>query len=144
MEGFFNRCESEGGENPLRTRCSLCCGIYNDKQRRPRDCGEIINPRPNPGPSGCFTKECGCKNAEKNFVDVSLQTSPPDWCYNAAEWPSMRDNQWCSASMGNCQDSCGGVWCPNNKVEWKSGAPVDELPVGIIARAGASASPPSK
>ena len=32
LEGFFDRCANEGGSQPLRARCSLCCSQNNQEE----------------------------------------------------------------------------------------------------------------
>lgn len=36
LASFYNRCKSEGGSNPLRNRCALCCGntVTNTSERK--------------------------------------------------------------------------------------------------------------
>merc|ERR1712241_1660793 len=39
LDHFYNRCETEGGSQPLRKRCSLCCDTC--KEDEPEGSGEI-------------------------------------------------------------------------------------------------------
>ena len=41
LEYFYERCATEGGSQPLRTRCQLCCNNQNNRYAVIRKCAEI-------------------------------------------------------------------------------------------------------
>jgi hypothetical protein len=138
MEAFLRRCETEGGENPLRTRCPMCCGRFDNEYPidfcdiripdGPRGGDIVFIPIPNPGPmeDNAFipipinadqpidhpAAPSGCFSKQCGCPGNS---AAPNWCKNKETWPSMTSNAWCNATPGRCEGnsegSCGGTWC---------------------------------
>jgi uncharacterized protein YegL len=87
LGNFYSRCRTEGGSQPLRNRCSLCCTGENAP-------ATSAATAPTTPPTAAPT-----------------HTSASGFC----SWNGCSSNggsSWCSASEGRCTGNCNGQWCP--------------------------------
>ena len=115
IDYFYRRCATEGGSQPLRTRCSLCCNNNgNDEDFGVgiiRSCADQNDNIHDCESSGTLAESCvcgsnlcndvcdGCDSDEFKCYQCSAKDS---WCYNIEEVQSHGENAKKICSSKKC------------------------------------------
>ena len=115
IDYFYHRCATEGGSQPLRTRCSLCCNNNGNDENFGvgivRSCADQNDNIHDCESSGTFAESCvcgsnlcndvcdGCDSDEFKCYQCSAKDS---WCYNIEEVQSHGENAKKICSSKKC------------------------------------------